>query len=774
MRINEFELTEDELFELKMSPTNLQKMAAGIDARAGMEFEMIIPGANQGDDDDYDLEPDYEMDESFPTGRGWRRDVLDFFMGGEFGSSRREVERTLEQMDEAYFEWKDGRFDDWFRDNSDELYNRVRNELSQEADESDEDFELRIHDDIANSGEGYLVAIEDMREEFDGEDQFEEFLSDEGIFLYSEFADTYNLTWPYVRYPERSGGLVSVEDVAGEFEQAIGRDVNYSTNYHGGRREPDKYVVEPDGSLEPDEEGDGGLEFVSPPLPLPEMLSDLDKVVKWAGQVGAYTNSSTGLHMNVSVPNFDLDKLDYVKLAIFLGDEYVLKEFGRQGNTYCKSAMQQIATDAKKNPDKVKTMLQQMQGNLSSMASKIVHTGSTHKYTSINTKTGYIEFRSPGGDWLGEYAADQGKLKNTLLRFVVALDIAMKPEMFRQEYMKKLYKTLDQGDKSDTIQFFARFAAGELPMSALKSFVKQAQVQRKFAKEKPGADEPHTYTVYNINDTTPLTRFRDVTRAEAVEQFNRYWGSAQELRDQSYMLDQDTGETINGNGEEITNPVRARMGEPEPSGDLPGSTNDIQRQRRAAAMPPIDFNGNYEVYRVESGRTVYRFQVENTQEAYAMLQRWRESMMQPGLNPRDFNVRAVAADQADPRPSAPATPSEQLYKVQWVDDHGNSHDANVRAPNANAAMERIRSGLAERGLTARSIEADVAQQDRGSDSLPPGNARWRVLDRNGTEIYSFINTTAQSDANAYASRWLRDNANSIAAHGPFDVVPVPR
>jgi hypothetical protein len=269
-----------------------------------------------------------------------------------------------------------------------------------------------------------------------------------------------------------------------------------------------------------------------------------------------------------------------------------------------------------------------------------------------------------------------------------------------------LYKTLDQGDKSDTIQFFARFAAGELPMSALKSFVKQAQVQRKFAKEKPGADEPHTYTVYNRNDTTPLTRFRDVTRAEAVEQFNRYWGSAQELRDQAYMLDQDTGETINGNGEVIPNPVPRAQG----STDLPGSTNDIQRQRRAAAMPPLDFDGNYEVYRIESGRTVYRFRVNSTQEAYDMLQRWRESMMQPGLNPRDFNVRAVAEEV----------------------------------------------------------------QARGSDSLPPGNARWRVLDRNGNEIYSFINTTAQSDANAYAGRWLRDNADSVAAHGPFDVVPVPR
>ena len=34
MRYREFELTEDELFELNMSPGNLQKMAANIESHA--------------------------------------------------------------------------------------------------------------------------------------------------------------------------------------------------------------------------------------------------------------------------------------------------------------------------------------------------------------------------------------------------------------------------------------------------------------------------------------------------------------------------------------------------------------------------------------------------------------------------------------------------------------------------------------------------------------------------------------------------------------------
>ena len=52
MRYREFNLTEDELFELKMSPSNLARMAKDIDALAGLEFELVVP--------DIEGEPDYD------------------------------------------------------------------------------------------------------------------------------------------------------------------------------------------------------------------------------------------------------------------------------------------------------------------------------------------------------------------------------------------------------------------------------------------------------------------------------------------------------------------------------------------------------------------------------------------------------------------------------------------------------------------------------------------------------------------------------------------
>jgi hypothetical protein len=178
--------------------------------------------------------------------------------------------------------------------------------------------------------------------------------------------------------------------------------------------------------------------------------------------------------------------LDYVKLALLLGDEFVLDSFGRSGNTYAKSAMGKIRDTVRKSPDRAKELMDRMKSGMDQLASKVVHSRSTEKYTSINVKDGYIEFRSPGGDWLNDNFAE---IDNTLRRFTVALSAAVDPEAYRQEYLKKLYKLLDVSGEKDPLSYFAKYAAGELPRAALKSFVRQAQAERKVKSGKADAEE---------------------------------------------------------------------------------------------------------------------------------------------------------------------------------------------------------------------------------------------------------------------------------------------
>jgi hypothetical protein len=769
MRYKDFKLTEDELFELKMSPTNLAKMAKNIDARAGMEFELIVPGV-ESDEEEYESEPDYDADESFPTGRGWQRDIISFFRGGDMGNSTGTIQRAIDSLNEDFYAWIDEDQEEYI--NSDEGRNRAIEIARDNVDpeEYEQDPEGVIQQYLEYNDERIRDELVDEYND-DLDSKFERWLDDQGINSMADFANEYNLDWPYWTqqdYDGGGGGGASIDAVADDFSQAIGRPVNAASSYHGGRREAGHYVVEPDGSLQGDR-GETGLEFVSPVLTVPEMLEDIDKVAKWASRAGAYTNSSTGLHMNVSVP--DQENLDYVKLAMFLGDNYILEQFGRAGNSYCKSALNKIITTARGDPGRVEEMMRQFQGGLSELASKILHTGSTEKFTSINNREGWIEFRGPGGDWLND---DLAPVKNTLLRAVVALDVATKPEEFKQEYYKKLYKTLSQGQEDDTIQYFARYAAGELPQSALKAFVRNIQGKRKADKLALGAkdimlvwkvigsqDSPYQSQGIEVTALDELGAFKEAIKqwslnlgGQSIQDYvqSRNW-KAQPLRaatsdDMNASSDKMYRVWVEGQSQGVwvramsdfqakrlamqrhaemfanaatddiqaahdpnytqgetppTTTYQGRSGDPTPAGAISGSTVDIQRRRQGAAqMPPIDFDGNYEVYRTESGRTVYRFQADGVPEAYDMLQRWREFMMDPSLDPRQFNVRAVAQPQ--------------------------------------------------------------------QEQLPPGNVRWRILDFDDDEVHSFVHRTVQREANAYAIQWLRQN--NMLGRGEFRVVPV--
>lgn len=507
MRAKDLIIKESDLFEIDMSPSNLQRLAGVIDARAGMEFEMVVPDVAGGDDSEPDPIRDDEAD---IRARNFEQ-IFDFFYDGEY-NSRREVNRLIEELKSDFDDWlKDETKELWreaapdylleyVKDNyADSLKTNALDEFKQEYDrEPNEESKVdqahleslisqgteEMAQDILKAGadnRDYESAMEEWIDlNVDEKEYQEQWLKEEGLNYMSDIADRERIQWPYWLEPVADEGR-DIETVGQEFSSAIGKEVIAGGTYHGAKRSSSAYSLEPDSSIRPESPGDVGLEFISPPMPLSELISDLENVIKWARRNGCYTNSSTGLHMNISVPGWSgkLDDLDYVKLALLLGDQYVLDQFDRSSNTYAKSALETVKKYAEQRPDDVAVLLKQMKQHLSVGAAKIVHSGVTNKHTSINVKNGYIEFRSPGGDWLLE---DLKTLINTLLRFVVAMDAAVDPNKYRQEYLKKLYAILQPKSNNDTVAYFARYAAGQLPKQALKSFIKQAQLERQAAK----------------------------------------------------------------------------------------------------------------------------------------------------------------------------------------------------------------------------------------------------------------------------------------------------
>ena len=490
------EILEGLLLEIDMSPSYLKAEAQTIDARAGMEFEMIVPDVSGGDDDD---DEDYRDDE---RARSWS-DVETFF---EDDNDLRSLNRAYQALWNEYENDSDAwshLLDDAWDENGedlvrqeiesdleDELYDEAR-ELKKQGDQRELDLiysdllDDRVSESMNNQDEYYERARDESNGDVNIADGFDDWISR----VYGNMSDVHSwlmnegedLTWPGSDSGDGSGD--SIADVALDFMKALNYDtVAYSDSYHGqyskwdsgtgqwrsvGSSKPtDCFTVEPDGSLNPNNsKSERGLEFVAPPMPLDQTLSDLQKVKAWADSRGCYTSKKnrTGLHINVSVPNVGEknENIDYVKLALLLGDKYVLEEFERLGETYAASALDLVATQIKSKPAAVNDLLAKMKEGMSKIAKHSIQSSearSVNKYTSIHPKTGYIEFRSPGGDWLD---ANFDKIENTLMRFVVALDASIDESKHAEEYAKKLYKFIDPKNQKmddDTVAKFVQYS----------------------------------------------------------------------------------------------------------------------------------------------------------------------------------------------------------------------------------------------------------------------------------------------------------------------------
>ncbi len=933
MRYRDFNLTEEQLDEVKMSTANLTRLAKNINALAGIEFEMYVPNVGS-EEDELDPEPDYDQDESFPSGARWDREVINFFRGGDTPNSTGLIQRKIDELNENFYIWLEDDFDSWM--DSDEGQLAQREAVENYIDPND----FNSEEELARAAQDYMEQnADDIRDELrnlyfeDNDAHFERYLDEEGIGSMSDFANEYGLDWPYWNYPESNRGSIDIETVAMDFADAMGMPAKAS-GYHGGSRLPGRWNVETDSSLDsPDDSSDGGLEFISPPMPIDEMIAKFDAVMKWANRVGAYTNKTTGLHMNVSIPNYDRSKIDFIKLAVFLGDEYVANQFNRLGTFYAKNVTELIRARKTENPGAVEELFRQMRSGMNTMASRMVMAPTGNKYLSIHPKEGWIEFRSPGGDYITEYENNRDKIVNTLLRMVVAMDIAMDPEKEKEEYARKLNRLFKPtkvvggrgerqrieepltGNEEDTIKYFAQFSAGTLPRSALKSFIKRAQSKRQEKKlppedetlkipgQTPSRDQeftgtwevvsrptdevvhtisgignavadaerraqiwalttgfndpiyvrpqmrtrstgggifraPHTsiFSIVNNHDGEVLLPGqqgtwvyiqniadnirhrrnipRDDIRIIDMEQNRAYMLSGQpasagvqtpiggeQSSDANYEIvdrrrvpytpvfrfiantDQEASQKfmdwLRGAG---LNPNdidswRDRYGwrriEGRPTATpIPGSTQDRINQRLAAQGELAEPEQNdYEVtYTTEYRNNVNTdTSIVRSRNADAAMNRMRASLERAGYTVVGIEARPVSqsSDQA------PAAPSEPLFNVRWTDDYGHAHDVNTRAPNANAAMDRVHANLIARGLGVRSIEANPLEQTqtpaRGTEDLPPGNTRWLIMDQNDREVYSFVHRSNQGEANVYAANWLRQNG--MLGQGEFMVVP---
>jgi len=588
MRFYQIQEQLEKLDELRMGASDFNKFLEtplAKSMRAGFEAEVVFKDvASQSDGDDFYSVPDYDYDR---RARGIE-DIVDFFDSGDLSS--REVDDLRDRLAEDYLEYDSEQMMEEFSEEAEDLIKThlsdelekdfVEKWLSDEADMSDGEIEdlfelLKQYRQIDSTKkqrefidehpefQKYLDAVEEfetsierrVQEAIDNQDDLWETVREnwqndwggayEDAWLryrdwrfMSDISNEFNLNWPYMTGggdddDEDGWNESAAEDLADSLSSTLGVETKVSGGYHSVRRDDTTWIFEPDSSLKSDDRSDMPVEIISPPMPFDKTVEILPKFFKWLSDNDGYTNESTGFHMSVSMPDHKDDNLDFVKLSLFLGDEYVLKQFGREANQYTTSALEKIRASSIRDPKKVAEYMDKMKQGLNEIAkNNLAKSHGLGKYTSINPKNGYVEFRSAGGR---DYSTDIKRLQDTLTRYGMALTVAMDPNSERQEYAKKLYKLLSTGVKTDddVISIFSRYVAKELPISELKSRLKTLQFQRvgnkpdsedvskskERARERLGSvtSQNGNYEIYSRLSRNTILTFSAASPNEAVE-----------------------------------------------------------------------------------------------------------------------------------------------------------------------------------------------------------------------------------------------------------------
>ena len=693
MRYEQFKinLLEAVLDEAEMTPKAFQDFLASplvTGMKMGFELEACIH--NVRSESDGETENDMNYDERVTDIDG----IVGFFGEGDDPNGERTLDTLRNNLYDDFMQWQDAEFDEYRR--TDEAQTDLKELIREYLEEKDyTDRQQRLEFDRAEEGrvsdvyaEAEMSGIEKLRDEFNdsGDSDFEKYCDAIDMSYMSDVLSKYEhyLYWPYTSYSDENDSYLNLEYIADELKTETGIDATYDDNYHSASREraqeKRQWIIEPDSSIDADESEDAGLEFISPALEINEALKQMQQVLEFIREHG-YTNTSTGLHINISVPDFSTDKLDYVKLAIFLGDKYVLEQFDRLSNHYCDGAYKKIGNKVQQmKGDELKAVMNKMKEGLTLAASKIIHTGYTSKYTSINTKEGYIEFRSPGGNYLDDPVE---KLTNTALRMALALRIATDETMYKKEYQKRLYKVLsDAGEKDDLVKFkdyVARFQTADKETRGY--IIKTIQAEREARKEKkkqvPGGDRPY-WMVRRRGDNNGggMAVFAD-TAYDAIKEVGKTWGIdpiylyANPMADEKPQGEEQSWTIADGLGRAAANPIQARSSDEALL--IYGSTHNVDT-RNYTAVPSssggsegggvtVDGNARGNYHLVNSNRSIDTRMTGVTREV--ALQTARNTEQNYGLENGSVHVTRIT-DQSQSTTGV-AGHNWRIYDVQNPD-----------------------------------------------------------------------------------------------------------
>ena len=465
------------LFEINFNKKEIAQQGLDAPVRCGFEAETFFYNVDdRGSSDDVDnmsvSDVEYEHgdlpDQAYSDYNDWVMDKAmdeylpdlidswiadnrdeDEFIRDFIDSDNGPTEDAVEEYKENYKEddpneYENREEDGWDNDNW------ARDLINEEYEEDYEDF-LR---EIANEDD---QLRDDAFAEAEGDYNMEEWINDQWYSM-SAFLDDYGY--------EYYSGSGSVEGVASELHSWI-KDNSKFDNYpeygeYGETGVTDTWAVETDSSIDGDE--GAGAELISPVFSNPrDMLKEMKSLFDWSER-NFGTNSSTGLHITMSWQGENPDLVttkdeddefwgtastgpNKLKMALLLGDEYLLDMFGRLRNSYTKSQYRSVLKYAEEiDSGDLK--------NFSKLEAALQKGISPDKFSSINFKNQkdsdsgneLIEFRIAGGR---DYNQMYKEVVQACVRYGTIMKAGYEQNAFRKDYIKAVSRLLRKSKEVD-------------------------------------------------------------------------------------------------------------------------------------------------------------------------------------------------------------------------------------------------------------------------------------------------------------------------------------
>ena len=456
------------IFEINFNDPKIAQQALDLPIKCGFEAETSFDAVgDNGEGDDW-------IDEY-----NWY-DIEDFINDQEGRSSVNSIENSYDEwisdkaMDlEGDFVWEivgEREEDEYYlndyieqelsEDDIDEYKERILDDLPEEDQDEYADWDFMnwgrqyVEEELLDEYKEWLA--DGVRDEGTAMDRaYEQATSDYdkdewARYEYGSWSSTLGEHGIYLSNPDGEGR--GVHEVGEYLEDWAGDNSQFSSvqagEYHSGYgTNNDYWRVETDSSI--DSYGTGA-EIISPVYATPrKMLEEMKKLFTWIDDQGADTNSSCGLHVTMSLDSEEKEEVNPVKLAVLLGDKYLLSTFGRAGNSYAKSQManlQKAAAKLKADPNNTKN-IQAIEKILSSNVMRDKFTAINFKdQTDNDTGNQLIEFRIGGGD---DYHMNFDTAAKAVIRYAITMQAAYSDKMYTADYAKALFRMLRKIDEID-------------------------------------------------------------------------------------------------------------------------------------------------------------------------------------------------------------------------------------------------------------------------------------------------------------------------------------